>query len=272
MADKENRILCDERGAPFLRCFMCTIGDTARLTTFLFPTLRVCRFISGGAEWEIGGELFRVGEGDIVILKNSAPRSFRSIVPPGPVRFRIFEFTPGALGGANGCLAAFFSDCGCVLRPPENSGAAASLDELWEESAGDKPLRGELTRALLVCALVKINRQLGADYGSPKATETAAEMYSSAAYISNNFASRLSVPMLAAESGMSRGYYQAMFRKYIGIPPSAYIRRCRVENAVRLLGDSGATVLDAAYRSGFENASSFYKAFKDLTGCSPRKM
>ena len=75
---------------------------------------------------------------------------------------------------------------------------------------------------------------------------------------------------LAGRVGMSAFHLQRMFKKYTGLSPKQYLNRVRVEEAKRLLADSGRKIIDICYAVGFTGLAPFYQAFRRFTGLSPR--
>jgi AraC-like DNA-binding protein len=61
-----------------------------------------------------------------------------------------------------------------------------------------------------------------------------------------------------------------VFRELVGITPHQYLLRARLGRAARMLR-SGATVTDAALRSGFNNLSHFSRIFRRFYRVSPAR-
>lgn len=53
------------------------------------------------------------------------------------------------------------------------------------------------------------------------------------------------------------------------MPPASFLRAQKMHAAAKLLRESDRTVLDVASQFGYENASKFAKAFRDVIGVSP---
>ncbi|WP_226783268.1 helix-turn-helix transcriptional regulator [Oceaniglobus trochenteri] len=58
-------------------------------------------------------------------------------------------------------------------------------------------------------------------------------------------------------------------RKHLGVSPSAYVNRIRMEHAAMHLGSSDRPILDISLDCGIENLSHFYKLFRDVYGNTP---
>ena len=77
-----------------------------------------------------------------------------------------------------------------------------------------------------------------------------------------------SLRTLAREAGMSPFHFARVFRELSGRPPHAHLRRVRLAQAARRLGE-GASVTEACYASGFSNLSHFVRSFKKTYGVVP---
>jgi AraC-like DNA-binding protein len=82
------------------------------------------------------------------------------------------------------------------------------------------------------------------------------------------YAEELGIRQLAEAASLSRSQFMAAFKRETGITPHEYIRRVRVEAAMRLLR-SGADVTRACFEVGFSSLSGFRKAFLELVGMLP---
>jgi AraC family L-rhamnose operon regulatory protein RhaS len=76
---------------------------------------------------------------------------------------------------------------------------------------------------------------------------------------------------IARKLGMSRRHFTDLFREVTGSTWSDYVRKLRVEHAKQLLRDSPRSILSIAFEAGFEDLSSFYRAFQNREGLSPQR-
>jgi AraC-like DNA-binding protein len=75
--------------------------------------------------------------------------------------------------------------------------------------------------------------------------------------------------LLAEEAALSRSALHERFVSFIGQPPMQYLAQWRMQLAARLLRDTDAKVLDIALDVGYENETTFSRAFKRSVGESP---
>lgn len=59
------------------------------------------------------------------------------------------------------------------------------------------------------------------------------------------------------------------FRRAFGVTPYAYVTRCRMSEAMRLLGQSSRAIEEIASRAGFPDAAYFARVFRRETGLTP---
>ena len=71
----------------------------------------------------------------------------------------------------------------------------------------------------------------------------------------------------AAKRGQEHVSRQA--RKYLGMTPTQYVNRIRVQHAAMLLRDGSLTLPDIAEACGMENLSYFHRLFRQQYGCTP---
>ena len=87
-------------------------------------------------------------------------------------------------------------------------------------------------------------------------------------YIENNLKAEININELCDMAGYSHVHFCRLFSYYIGLPPSEYITRRKLINAVYDMSNGMAKV-DIALSYGFETYAGFYKAFKREFNCSP---
>jgi AraC-like DNA-binding protein len=77
------------------------------------------------------------------------------------------------------------------------------------------------------------------------------------------------VASLARELSMSRSAFAARFTQLAGEPVMHYVARWRMQVALGLLQDEGATVGQLAYQLGYRSEAAFARAFKRVIGVPP---
>lgn len=77
--------------------------------------------------------------------------------------------------------------------------------------------------------------------------------------------------MLPSKVLISAFHLQRLYKKQTGYTPRAYLQKIRIDAAKALLTENNCTVADICFKVGFQSLSSFYTAFKLITGESPKE-
>jgi transcriptional regulator GlxA family with amidase domain len=80
------------------------------------------------------------------------------------------------------------------------------------------------------------------------------------------------VRRLAEVSGVSEAHFARSFKQAFGLPPHRYLLTRRIEQATTLLRDTGLSITDIAFATGWESLGTFGRIFRDITGSSPGAM
>ena len=97
----------------------------------------------------------------------------------------------------------------------------------------------------------------------PQAIKTAT------AFLNQHTESWIPVDDLSEMTGLSKPYFQALFKKYTGTTPHRYHMEKRIGLACEKLAYGEDSVADISDECGFENLESFYRAFKKITRTTP---
>lgn len=89
--------------------------------------------------------------------------------------------------------------------------------------------------------------------------------------IAQRFRDPISPSDVAAASHLTPTYAMTLFREVVGCTIGAYLARCRVAEAQRLLVTTRLGATEVGLRAGFGSQSQFYEHFTRLCGCSPAR-
>lgn len=90
-------------------------------------------------------------------------------------------------------------------------------------------------------------------------------------YIQEHFDEPITLEQLAELENYNITYFCEWFKKKIGFSPSDYIRYIRIQKAKNLIQTTNYRIIDIALQVGYNNHSSFSRAFKNIEGISPLK-
>jgi len=79
------------------------------------------------------------------------------------------------------------------------------------------------------------------------------------------------IQFLARRVGISPTKLKIIFRRVYDAPLFAYIRAEKMRFAAQQLAFTNKRILDIAEACGYDNASKFSAAFRDVMGCSPKE-
>jgi AraC-like DNA-binding protein len=90
------------------------------------------------------------------------------------------------------------------------------------------------------------------------------------AWLAGHFTERISVADLAELSGLSYRRFTHLFKKVTGMTAHRRIEDLRLDYACRQLVSTG-NIMHASLHAGFEDITTFYRAFKKKTAMTPRR-
>ena len=88
-------------------------------------------------------------------------------------------------------------------------------------------------------------------------------------YLHAHLAEDVALETLAAEARLSPFHFARMFKATTGLPPAAYQRRLRLEQAQRLLVTTDLPITDIALDVGYDAPQAFARMFRAETGTTP---
>ncbi|QGZ93726.1 helix-turn-helix domain-containing protein [Terricaulis silvestris] len=88
-------------------------------------------------------------------------------------------------------------------------------------------------------------------------------------YISDNLEEKITLEQLAHVARLSVFHFGRMFTRTIGVSPSRYVSRMRLEQAMAELAIGKLPLAEIALKAGFSSQASFTRAFHRATGVTP---
>lgn len=90
-------------------------------------------------------------------------------------------------------------------------------------------------------------------------------------YISENYVQKTDVADIAEHFSYSPDYIIRVFKRAYGTTPHSYITSCRIEYAKLMLSTTDRPVGEISETCGYSDFTTFYRAFRERTGRSPRE-
>lgn len=88
-------------------------------------------------------------------------------------------------------------------------------------------------------------------------------------YIEENLTENLTIPSIAAYTGVNKSYLQLLFSQLMGCSIGSYVTKKRLELAAFLLTNSSLSITDTAFSVGYNSRQHFTHAFEKQYQISP---
>lgn len=241
--------------------------------------LEIHHCLEGRVEYRQGSRCFYLAPGDLMAARaSSLPRESR--FPTGHYHGIAVMIDPAA---APECLSCILSDVevrpavlteklcpgGAVFTARSSPRVKHVFSELYHvpEEIRKGYLKVKLLELLLFLSTLTPNAQPA--HGCTAAQAVLAEQVRTCLLAEPDRG--MTLRALSERFGVSEAQVKTSFAGVYGMSPAAYLRAQRMWGAAELLRDTNRTVLDIAGQFGYDNASKFAKAFRDVVGVSPRQ-
>lgn len=241
---------------------------------------KVLFFLRGDVTYHIEGRIFQLLPGDVILIPageihkpvlNSAQLYERIILYLSP------EFLTAAGKGdtdLNHCFSQAKEQSANVMRilPALQNDLSSVCSQLEEERTAPSLFAGKLRREYLAAELLILLNRAALNHGSvyPENTCKNEKITGILEYINSHLSAPLSIDDLASRFFISRYHLMHLFKATTGYTIANYISTKRLLYA-RSLIRSGVSVTDACYASGFQNYSTFARAYKKQFQVSAKK-
>jgi len=239
---------------------------------------------SGHGEYQCGNHRFTFAPGDVVLvdpLKIHGVLSMDKAHAPLVVFFRAEAVAPGGAAIDLDFLSTW--DRRSEKLTPRLSGDAVSsgpvlaallhLAQTWFQPAAAEgralTLRFHLLEVLLELRRAFSTARTATPETLPMRADREARLARVLEYVAEHGHKHLAQPDVARVAGMSTSRFRAFFKETTGWGFADYLRDLRLERAARLLRETGESVAEVAYQTGFADQSHLQRLFKAKTGISP---
>ena len=219
-----------------------------------------------------GEEPILLAPGSILIVSPGTPHDYGTSPASGRWHFRWFHFHAPAdwlpfleLDGPAAGVALFTGD---NLTSIEHRRVRALIADAVARTRRGTPLDRAFAMNALENAFLRLYAaQMNGDENDGEFIDAAG------AFIREHLSERLTVERLAKETGgLSASRFAHKFTTAFGESPQAYIEKCRLEYAKRLIETRDVSVKEAAYESGFRDPLYFSRRFRRAYGLPPREI
>ena len=236
---------------------------------------KVVLFYSGSADYLVEGVTYHLMPGDVLFIRH---HDIHKPLVSADVEYEraILWISPAFLnGGPYGdinmeqCFSLSSQSHACLYKPgPETRAKIRYLvTELEKASKSDEFASGIMADTYFLQLIIELNRCVINDCPeTPKSLD--GKMDETIKFINSNLSSELSVERLASMCCLSRYYFMRRFKEATGYTVHGYVQQKRLARAAELLME-GMPVAQAASKVGFDEYSSFLRAFRKSFNVTP---
>ncbi len=205
-----------------------------------------------------------VGVDNQISIKVPVPRTLHLSLPPTQFRKLADDFNlPGAPANSIRCVAG-------VRDEVIHQIGLSIISAMTNETAAGR-MFVETASVTLAARLI----QNYCDSGACKSRELTthridhARLRRTLDYISANLDKEITLAELARVAGVSVFHFARTFTRTMGVSPSRYVSRMRLEEAMADIAASKLSLAEIAFKAGFSSQASFTRAFYRATGLTP---
>lgn len=255
----------DAAGQPFALVSMGEFDCDGRYYTLRdgLPQGLLLYTLAGGGELEYQGVRAALAPGSLAVI-NCAERQFYRTGPGGRWHFRWMHFAgAGALQ-----LEAAVNQGGLFAAAM----AFDVFDGYWHDirtAAQEMQPYAPHALALHLHRLLAGTLQCREEHRFREYAHQRPAVEVATAYMERHFRRPLRLEEIARAGSMSKYHFIKVFAQVRGVPPYRYLTTLRIAEAKRLLVTTDLAVAAVAARTGFSDAKTLIRSFKNTTGMTP---
>jgi AraC-like DNA-binding protein len=232
------------------------------------PDLQLILIMAGEYEYQEGASLIPVQPGQLLWIEPGVRHTFRHVDAKSRGLISSIHLELSATG-------TWAAGDYRLLQLPERLTVVNDMAYFQERFWRMAQVFGSYLhqRELLTSAIAReIMILLLGHWQQPASTKLSPRMEAMLAYIRGHLQQPLSRQTLASAFGLSPEHINLLFRRELGMTPSAVINRERVMLAYRLIHEQGKSVKEAAYAVGYQDPFYFSRVFKRTLGIPPSQV
>lgn len=239
------------------------------------PAVELSYTQRGSIQYHTPGGTVRLPAGTAALVNSNVLHM--TTAEPGTVQL-LHIFEPSLLGAADSLIGARYitplaiaSQVELLCLSPDDPAQAAVLEQV--KAAFSLPggafgyelrLRNTLSEIWL-----SLLEQAGPLLDEHPRGENSGKLREMLAYIHEHYGEKLTVSDLATTAFLSQRECFRAFQRYLHTTPADYMKSYRLQQACRLLRETGMSVTEVGQRCGLGSSSYFGKTFRDAMGCTP---
>jgi AraC-like DNA-binding protein len=160
----------------------------------------------------------------------------------------------------------------CRFSPADASRLLECAMSIADESSYERPFGNTMSVLLITQLLILIHRMLPASTDHGQNDSASQQLVNDVvSFINHNLSLDLTLDYLADRFFISKFYLSRVFKKHMQVTPHSYISQRRLVLAKQLLY-KGLPPIEVYKRCGYSDYSSFFRAFKEKYGFSPKQL
>lgn len=217
--------------------------------------------VSGEIEFLDNKNVTKLTKGNLIVYPSKTQYKYKCIADKENVQFFWAHFTGSE-------VTYILKSYGISLFPyvhkiNVNNHIDARFKAIFDAFAINDKYRDSDLSALLDRLLIEIGRVLsitGTGIG---------RLHKSVRYINEHFTEQIKITELAKIENMCMTTFNLHFKKYMGLAPSKYIIKLRMQLAIDLLLNSELSIQEISLHCGYNDYNFFTKVFKSEIGVPP---
>lgn len=239
---------------------------------------------SGRGKYLVEGKSYDIRPGDVFLFNNIENHVLNEVYPRDTLVNMVVMFDPRFILSIennlfdSGYLDIFFNRNNLFQNRLDRENPATGqigdlLLEIESEFQRKLPRYEMMIKVKLLNILASLARHF--EYiredtpDGPKRSHDLARLNRVVDFIDGHLEDEIGLEDLAGQAFLNPSYFSSFFKKYMGMNPSEYIAKKRVNRAIELLRASNKTVLEISGLCGFNNTASFNRTFRRIVGKVP---
>lgn len=240
----------------------------------------ICIYIKGDVLFFVEGLTYEVAKDDILCINNRELHKLKVLSPTKYERI-IFHFNPSYInsldmtGGKS--LLEFMENRnqyaghkieGSIVQKSTIPKLLKRIESYIDSDLAERDL---MIRVLMIEFLQELKTlKSGSDPEKSNNVRQDKRVKEIAEYINDHLEDKISLDFLADNFFINKYHLCHLFKRETGFTIFEYISSKRIIRAKELIL-KGNSLLDSCYSAGFSDYANFYKAFKKITGISPKQ-